>query len=50
MERGVAPDRVAEAVDEAANGLLGLVAGHEDGAPDEFRLQRLEERSTTVLW
>lgn len=44
VERGVAPDRVVEAVDIAGNGLRGLVTGIEDGAPDHLGFDRLEER------
>ena len=40
----MAPDGVVEAVDIAGNGLRGLGAGVEDGSPDEFGFDRLEER------
>ena len=39
----MAPYGVVESVDVPADGLLSIVAGLEHGAPDEFRLQRLEE-------
>jgi hypothetical protein len=42
-ERGVTSDEIVESVDVAADGLLGLVPGFKHDAPDEFRLQRLEE-------
>ena len=44
VERRVAPHGVVEAVDIAGNGLPGLGAGVEDGAPDELGFDRLEER------
>ena len=40
----MAPDGIIEPVDIAANGLVGLVAGIEDGPPDELGFQGLEER------
>ena len=40
----MAPDGIVEPVDVAANGLVGLLAGVEDGAPNELGFQRLEER------
>ena len=40
----MAPHGVVEAVDIAGNGLPGLGAGVEDGAPDELGFDRLEER------
>ena len=39
----MAPNGVVEAVDVAGDGLLGFSPGLEDGTPDEFGLQRLEE-------
>ena len=40
----MAPDRVVEAVDVTADGVLGRGSGVEDGAPDELGFQRFEER------
>src|SRR5476649_1645942 len=40
----MAPDGIVEPVDVAANGLVGLLAGVEDGPPDELGFQGLEER------
>ena len=40
----MAPDGIVEPVDVAANGLVGFVAGVEDGPPDELGFQGLEER------
>ncbi len=40
----MAPDGIVEPVDVAANGLVGFLAGVEDGAPDELGFQGLEER------
>ena len=40
----MAPDEIVEAVDVAANGLVGFLAGVEDGAPDELGFEGLEER------
>lgn len=40
----MAPDGVVEAVDVAADGVLRLQAGCEDGAPDELGFQGFEER------
>src|SRR3954465_11450343 len=44
VERRMTPDGIIEAIDVTGDGLLGLGAGLEGGAPDEFGLQRLEER------
>src|SRR3954471_22515112 len=44
VEGGMAPDGIIEPVDVAANGLVGLLAGVEDGPPDELGFQGLEER------
>src|SRR3954453_4655153 len=38
------PDGIGEPVDIAANGLVGFVAGVEDGPPDELGFQGFEER------
>ena len=38
------PDEIVEPVDIAANGLVGFLAGVEDGPPDEFGFQSLKER------
>lgn len=43
VECGMAPYGVVEAIDIAGNGLAGLGAGVEDGAPDEFGFDGLEE-------
>ena len=43
-QRRVAPGRIVEAVDVAGQGVARLGPGQEHGAPDEFALQRLEER------
>src|ERR1700736_6838845 len=40
----MAPDWIVEPVDVAANGLVGFLAGVEDGPPDELGFQGLEER------
>ena len=40
----MAPDGIVEPVDVAANGLVGLLTGVEDGPPDELEFQGLEER------
>src|SRR3954464_813966 len=40
----MAPDGIEEPVDVAANSLVGLLAGVEDGPPDELRFQGLKER------
>src|SRR3982751_2859803 len=44
VEGGMAPDGIVEPIDVAANGLVGLLAGVEDGPPDELGFQGLEER------
>src|SRR3954447_25292700 len=44
VEGGMAPDGIIEPVDVAANGPVGLLAGVEDGPPDELGFQGLEER------
>ena len=44
VESGMAPEGIVEPVDVAANGLVGIVAGVEDGPPDELGFQGLEER------
>ena len=36
VEGGVPPDGIVEPVNVAANGLVGFLAGVEDGAPDEL--------------
>src|SRR4051794_18328765 len=43
VERGMAPEGIVEPVDVAANGPVGLLAGVEDGPPDELGFQGLEE-------
>src|ERR1700687_358531 len=40
----MAPDGIVEPVDIAANGLVGFLAGVEDGPPDELGFQGLKER------
>ena len=40
----MAPEGIVEPVDVAANSLVGLVAGVEDGPPDELGFQGLEKR------
>src|SRR3979490_1708220 len=40
----MAPDRIVEPVDVVANGLVGFLAGVEDGPPDELGFQGLKER------
>ena len=40
----MAPDGIVEPVDVTANGLVGFLAGVEDGPPDELGFQGLEER------
>jgi len=40
----MAPDRVVEAIDVTADGVLGRGSDAEDGAPDELGFQRFEER------
>src|SRR5712692_1667863 len=44
VEGGMAPDGIVEPVDVAANGVVGFLAGVEDGPPDELRFQGLKER------
>src|SRR5256885_10019395 len=44
VEGGMAPDEIVEPVDIAANGLVGFLAGVEDGPPDELGFQSLKER------
>src|SRR5712691_6039494 len=44
VEGGMAPDGIVEPVDIAANGLVGFLAGVEDGPPDELGFQGLKER------
>src|SRR4051794_22687270 len=44
VESGMAPEGIVEPVDIAANSLVGLLAGVEDGPPDELGFQGLEER------
>src|SRR3954463_10499558 len=44
VEGGMAPDGIVEPIDVAANGLVCLLAGVEDGPPDELGFQGLEER------
>ena len=36
IEGGMAPDGIVEPVDVAANGLVGTLAGVEDGPPDQL--------------
>ena len=45
----MAPDGIVEAVDIAGNGLPGLGAGVEDGAPDELEFDLLEDVSARAL-
>ena len=40
----MALDGIGELVDVAANGPVGILAGVEDGPPDEFGFQGFEER------
>ena len=40
----MAPDGIVEPVDAAANGLVGIVVGVQDGPPDALGFQGLEER------
>src|SRR3954453_357367 len=44
VESGMAPEGIVEPVDIAANGPVRLLAGVEDGPPDELGFQGLEER------
>src|SRR3954466_1773066 len=44
IEGGMAPDGIVEPIDVAANSSVRLLAGVEDGPPDEFGFQGLEER------
>src|SRR5580692_3518663 len=44
VEGGVAPNGIVEPVNVAANGLVGFLAGVEDGPPDQLGFQGLEER------
>src|SRR5215212_7862354 len=44
VESGMAPDGIVKPVDIAANSLVCLLAGVEDGPPDELGFQGLEER------
>src|SRR3954464_955413 len=44
VESGMAPEGIVEPADIAANSLVGLLAGVEDGPPDELGFQGLEER------
>ncbi len=44
VERGMAPNRVVEAVDISGNVPLGVGACEESGSPDQLGFQRLEER------
>src|SRR6266568_1776718 len=44
VEGGMAPDGIVEPVDVAANGVVGFLAGVEDGPPDELGFQGLKER------
>src|SRR5215208_7967014 len=43
VESGMAPDGIVEPTEVAANGPVGLLAGVEDGPPDELGFQGLEE-------
>src|SRR3954447_5247624 len=43
IESGMAPDGIVEPVDVAANSPVGLLAGVEDGPPEELGFQGLEE-------
>ena len=40
----MAPDGIVEPVDVATNGLVGILAGIEDGPPDKLGYQGFEER------
>src|SRR5215212_935435 len=44
VESGMAPDGIVEPLDVAANSLVCLLAGVEEGPPDELGFQGLEER------
>src|ERR671920_1658721 len=44
VESGMAPDGIVKPVDVAANSLVCLLAGVEEGPPDELGFQGLEER------
>src|SRR3954451_24255115 len=44
VESRMAPDGIVKPVNVAANGLVRLLAGVEDGPPDELGFQGLEER------
>src|SRR3954464_11336723 len=44
VESGMAPDGIIEPIDVAANSLVCLLAGVEDGPPDELGFQGFEER------
>src|SRR3954462_5357378 len=44
IEGGMAPDGIVEPIDVAANSSVRLLAGVEDGSPDELGFQGLEER------
>jgi len=48
-ERGMAPAGIVEAVAVAGQSLGRLSSRLEDGAPDQFALQRLEDVSTIAL-
>jgi hypothetical protein len=43
----MAPDGIVEPVDIAANGLVGFLAGVEDGPPDELGFQGLTHQSAS---
>ena len=45
----MAPNGIVEPVDVAANGLVGFLAGVEDGAPDELDFRVLKNVSTMAL-
>src|SRR3954452_4319037 len=44
VESGMAPDGIVKPIDVAANSPVCLLAGVEDGPPDELGFQGLEER------
>ena len=45
----MAPEEIVEPVDVAANGLVGLLGGVEDGPPDELDFRVLKNVSTMAL-
>ena len=44
IESGMAPDGIVKSIDVAADSSVCLLAGVEDGPPDELGFQGLEER------